>query len=53
MEDSEPYPCLPWSVPEPGMMDYVDPAGRDKRSIYLGESDQTNDVYNIFKVDHR
>nr|XP_040025850.1 alpha-2-macroglobulin [Gasterosteus aculeatus aculeatus] len=42
VEDSEPYPCLPWSVPEPGMMDYVDTASPR-------ESDQTNDVYNIFK----
>ncbi|KAK9520438.1 hypothetical protein VZT92_020324 [Zoarces viviparus] len=48
VEDSEPYPCIPEPMPEP-QPEIVDAAGRAKRSVYFGPTDQKNDVYSIFK----
>ncbi|KAM4627145.1 alpha-2-macroglobulin isoform 2-T2 [Polymixia lowei] len=46
VEDNDPYPCLP-PVPEPEAQ--VEPADRQKRSLYYGPINEKNDVYNIFK----
>ncbi|XP_031697995.1 alpha-2-macroglobulin-like protein 1 isoform X3 [Anarrhichthys ocellatus] len=48
VEDSEPYPCIPEPIPEP-QPEIVDAAGRAKRSVYFGPTNQKNDVYSIFK----
>ncbi|XP_042342251.1 alpha-2-macroglobulin-like protein 1 isoform X2 [Plectropomus leopardus] len=65
VEDFEPYPCfsVPMPEPEPEPEPEVEPelepeqelavdveaAGRAKRSLYYGPTNQKNDVYSIFK----
>ncbi|XP_061537054.1 alpha-2-macroglobulin-like protein 1 [Phycodurus eques] len=49
IEDDEPYPCLPETIPEPQPEMLVALERRSKRSFYFGTTNHKNDVYSVFK----